>query len=61
MASMDECLRTVAEQGDVLFETYVKNLESKRGEVEKIKAYQIDGDRRIRQIQTGAVCKRYDS
>ena len=32
MASMDECLRTVAEQGDVLFETYVKNLESKRGE-----------------------------
>ena len=28
MASMDECLRTVAEQGDVLFETYVKNLES---------------------------------
>ena len=37
MASMDECLRTVAEQGDVLFETYVKNLESKRGELKKLK------------------------
>ena len=33
MASMDECLRTVAEQGDVLFETYVKNLESKRSKL----------------------------
>lgn len=37
MASMDECLRMVAEQGDVLFETYVKNLESKRGELKKLK------------------------
>ena len=37
MASMDEWLRTVAEQGDVLFETYVKNLESKRGELKKLK------------------------
>lgn len=37
MASMDECLRTVEEQGDVLFETYVKNLESKRGELKKLK------------------------
>ena len=37
MASMDECLRTVAEQGDVLFGTYVKNLESKRGELKKLK------------------------
>ena len=37
MASMDECLRTVAEQGDVLFETYVKNLESKRGKLKKLK------------------------
>ena len=37
MASMDECLRTVAEQGDVLFETYVKNLESKRVELKKLK------------------------
>lgn len=37
MASMDECLRTVAEQGYVLFETYVKNLESKRGELKKLK------------------------
>lgn len=37
MASMDECLRMVAEQGDVLFETYVKNLESKRVELKKLK------------------------
>lgn len=37
MASMDECLRMVAEQGNVLFETYVKNLESKRGELKKLK------------------------
>ena len=37
MASMDECLRMVAEQGDVLFETYVKNLESKRRELKKLK------------------------
>ena len=37
MASMDECLRTVAERGDVLFETYVKNLESKRKELKKLK------------------------
>ena len=37
MASMDECLRTGAEQGDVLFETYVKNLESKRVELKKLK------------------------
>lgn len=37
MASMDECLKTVAEQGNVLFEIYVKNLESKRVELKKLK------------------------